>query len=443
MQMNDNPHSELDASTRFHPDTGRRLKKGAAIFAAILVAAFILVRIDRFFKDRAVANSAEQTSSAPHVVDVIEAVPVGTVQRLSLPGQTSAWHSSTIYARVNGYVGKWLVDIGDPVHRGQVMASIETPDLDAQLAGARAQLQAAQAQVLVRRAQAEFAKSTYDRWRDSPQGVVSEQEREQKHADYDSAAANLESAEADVTLDRSRVNQYAAMSEFKQVTAPYDGVVSQRDIDIGNLVTAGSTNSTTPLYVMTQNDPMRVFVDVPQSAAADLMEGSIPVDVQVPGNEGRTFTGSVTRTAQAINQQARTLRVEIDIPNAQQSLVPGMYVKVGFNLQPKGLVQIPAAALIFRAGGPQVACVDKSSHVTFRNVTIARDDGNAVELGAGASPGDELVLNASSQIGNGDTVQVNHEAPHKEPPRDQQQAATTRAAPAEAKATPTPPTAKR
>jgi RND family efflux transporter MFP subunit len=233
------------------------------------------------------------------------------------------------------------------------------------------------------------------------------------------------------------------MSEFKRVTAPYDGVVSQRDIDIGNLVTAGSSNSTTPLYVMTQNDPMRVFVEVPQSAAADLMEGRMAVDVQVPGNAGRTYTGSVTRTAQAINQQARTLRVEVDIPNAQQSLVPGMYVKVGFNLQPKGLVQIPAAAVIFRAGGPQVACVDKSNHVSFRNVTIARDDGNAVELGAGVSPGDQLVLNASSQIGNGDVVQVNHEAPPNEPPRDPQQAATTQTTPADPQPSQTPPTAKR
>lgn len=443
MQMHDNPHSELEASTRYHPDTGRRMKKGAIIFAAVLVAAFVVVRVDRFFKDRAVANSAEQTSSAPHVVDVIEAAPVGAVQRLALPGQTAAWHSSTIYARVNGYVGKWFVDIGDHVHRGQVMALIETPDLDAQLAGARAQLQAARAQVLVKRAAAEFGKSTYERWRDSPQGVVSEQEREQKHADYQSAEASLESAEADVTVDQARVNQYVAMSEFKQVTAPYDGVVSQRDIDIGNLVTAGSSNSTTPLYVMTQNDPMRIFVDVPQSAAADLMEGRIPVDVQVPGNQGRTYTGSVTRTAQSINQQARTLRVEVDIPNAQQSLVPGMYVKVGFNLQPKGLVQIPAAALIFRAGGPQVACVDKSNHVTFRNVTIARDDGNAIELGAGVSPGDELVLNASSQIDNGDVVQVNREAPQKEPPRDQQQASTTQAAPPASNSSQTPPTAQR
>ena len=443
MQTHDNPHSEAGASTEFHPDTGRRLKRGAVIFAVVLIAAFVVVRVDRFFKDRAVANNAEQTSSAPHVVDVIEASPVGAVQRLSLPGQTAAWHSSTIYARVNGYVAKWFVDIGDHVHRGEVMALIETPDLDAQLAGSRAQLQAAQAQVLVRRAQAEFAKSTYDRWRDSPQGVVSEQEREQKHADYDSAEANLKSAEADVTLDQARVNQYMAMSEFKQVTAPYDGVVSQRDIDIGNLVTAGSTSSTTPLYVMTQNDPMRVFVEVPQSAAADLMEGRIPVDVQVPGNEGRTYAGSVTRTAQAINQQARTLRVEVDIPNAQQGLVPGMYVKVGFNLQPKGLVQIPAAALIFRAGGPQVAYVDKSNHVTFRNVTIARDDGNAIELGSGVSPGDQLVLNVSSQIGNGDIVEISRAEQRKEPPRSQQEASTTQAAPAVSSSSQSPPTAHR
>jgi RND family efflux transporter MFP subunit len=428
MQMNND--SPGDASTEFDPNTGRRLKKGAVIFAVVLVVLFVAVRVDRFFKDRALAHGAEQTSSAPHLVDVVAAEPVGAVQHLALPGQTEAWHSSTIYARVNGYVGKWFVDIGDRVHKGQVMAVIETPDLDAQLAGARAQLQAAQAQVMVRRAQAEFTKSTYERWRDSPKGVVSDQEREQKQADYHSAEASLKSAEADVTLDQARVNQYVAMSEFKQVTAPYDGIVSQRDIDIGNLVTAGSTSSTTPLYVMTQNDPMRVFVDVPQSAAADLMEGRIPVQVQVPGNEGRTYTGSVTRTSQAINQQARTLHVEVDIPNAQQALVPGMYVKVGFGLQPKGLVQIPAAALIFRSGGPQVAYVDKTDHISFRNVTIARDNGNAIELGSGVSPGDELALNVSSQIGDGDLVQVNRAEQRKEPPRGQQQASTTQAEPA-------------
>jgi RND family efflux transporter MFP subunit len=219
------------------------------------------------------------------------------------------------------------------------------------------------------------------------------------------------------------------MAEFKQVTAPYDGTVSQRDIDIGNLVTAGSTSSTTSLYVVTQNDPMRVFVDVPQSAAPDLMEGHIAAEVQVPGSAGRTYSGSVTRTSGAINQQARTMRVEVDIPNAQQTLVPGMYVKVGFGLQPKGLVQVPAAALIFRATGPEVARVDKNNHITFRSVTIARDDGNTVELGSGVGPGDNLALNISAQIADGELVQVNSAEQRAEPPRGEQQPATTQAAP--------------
>jgi hypothetical protein len=159
------------------------------------------------------------------------------------------------------------------------------------------------------------------------------------------------------------------------------------------------------------------------------MQGQIPVEVQVPGSEGRTYSGSVTRTSESINQQARTMRVEVDIPNGQQSLVPGMYVKVGFGLQPKGLVQVPAAALIFRASGPQVARVDKNNHISFRSVTIARDDGNAVELGSGVEPGDELALNVSAQIGDGELVQVNRAEQRAEPPRGQQQSATTQADP--------------
>jgi RND family efflux transporter MFP subunit len=402
-------------STKFDPDTGRNLKKGVVIAAVVLAFGFVAVRIDRFFKERDIAELARETATAPRAVDTVGAQAVGAVQRFSLPGQTAAWHASTIYARVNGYVGKWFVDIGDHVTQGQVLALIETPDLDAELAGAGAQLKAADAQVLVRKAQADFAKTTYDRWRDSPKGVVSDQEREQKRSDYDSAVATLRSAEADVSLDQARVNQYQALSQFKKVTAPFDGVISQREIDIGNLVTAGSTSATTPLYVMQQNDPMRIFVDVPQRAAADLMQGSVPVEVQTPGGEGHMYPGSVTRTSQAINVQARTLRVEIDIPNGKNTLVPGMYVKVAFGLQPKGLVQVPAAALIFRSGGPEVAQVDPSGKINFRSVTIARDDGNIVELGSGVEPGDQLALNVSSQIGNGDLVKVNRVQPATAP----------------------------
>ena len=394
------------ASARFDPGTGPRLKRAAVIAAVVLAVAFVLVSIDRYIGYRRVARATEEAASAPPAVDVIRAQAVGATQRLVLPGQTAAWHSSTIFARVNGFVAKWFVDIGDRVHRGQVLALIDTPDLDAQLAAARAQLQATTAQVLVRKAETQLSRTTYERWRDSPKGVVSEQEREEKHADYASAEARLKAAQANVALDQARVNQYAAMAEYKQVTAPYDGVITSRYIDIGNLVTAGSTSATTPLYVMTQNDPMRIVVDVPQSAAADLVNGSTTVQILTRAGAGRDYTGTLTRTSDAINPQARTLRAEVDIPNADQQLVPGMYVKVAFSLPPRGLVQVPAAALLFRASGPQVARVEPSGKISFRSVTIGRDDGSVVELAAGIAPGDLLALNVNSQIGEGDRVQA-------------------------------------
>lgn len=303
------------------------------------------------------------------------------------------------------------VDIGDRVKAGEVLALIETPDLDAQLAAARAQLQAGQAQVLVRQAETRLGLTTYERWRDSPQGVVSEQEREEKKADYESALARLKSAQADVALDEARVNQYTALAAFKRVTAPYDGVITTRDIDIGNLVTAGSTSATTPLYVMTQNDPIRIFVDAPQSVAADLVGSGAPVQVETGSGAAREYGGKVTRTSEAINPQARTLRVEVDIANPTGEFVPGMYVKVGFALPSRGLVQVPAAALVFRASGPEVARVDAGGHISFRAVTIGRDDGRVVELASGASPGERLALNVSSQISEGELVQVRSAQP--------------------------------
>jgi len=391
-------------SAEFTPDTGARLRKAALIFAVVLGALFVLVSIDRLIKAHRVARAAEEAAGAPPLVDVVTAQPVGAVQHLVLPGETAAWHASTIYARVNGYVAKWFVDIGDHVKSGEVLALIETPDLDAELAAAEAQLQAARAQVLVRQAEAQLGLTTYERWRDSPKGVVSEQEREEKKADYDSALARLKSAEADVALDVAHVNQYAALAAFKKVTAPYDGVITTRDIDIGNLVTAGSTSATTPLYVMTQNDPIRIFVDAPQSAADDLLNNAAPVDVQTSGSAARQYAGKVTRTSGAINPLARTLRVEVDIPNPKAEFVPGMYVKVGFGLPARGLVQVPAAALLFRAGGPEVARVDQDGHVSFRPVVIGRDDGSIVELSSGVAAGDHLALNVSSQISEGQLV---------------------------------------
>jgi RND family efflux transporter MFP subunit len=334
---------------------------------------------------------------------------------LALPGDTAAWFETTIYARVNGYVSKWLVDIGDHVHKGQVLAVIETPELDAELEAARAHLKSSQSQVLARQAEEEFSKTTNERWRDSPKGVVSEQERDSKKAEYEGAGARLYAAKSQVSLDNARVDQYAALAEFKEVKAPFDGTITERRIDVGNLVTAGSGSTTTPLYRIAQTDPLRVFVEVPQSAAGELMNSGVPAVIRAPGAVGDAVSGTVTRSAESINTQARTMRVEVDVPNAKHRLVPGMYVNVAFSLPARGQVEVPAAALIFRSSGTEVAEVDDTGKIRYAAVSIARDNGSWVELSSGVKPGDRLVLNISSQIASGEAVAVNQSEPEASP----------------------------
>jgi RND family efflux transporter MFP subunit len=395
-------------STEFDPDTGRRVKRGATVAGAVLLALFLMVAAVRFFDARALATAKEKQFAAPPGVDVVVARAAKQGQDLVLPGQTAAWYETTIYARVSGYVAKWSVDIGDHVSKGQVLATIETPELDAELAASKAQLQASEAQVVARKAEAEFGKTTNERWRDSPKGVVSDQEREAKNADYKSAEARLYAANAQVALDKSRVDQYRAMAEFKQVKAPFDGTITERKIDVGNLVTAGSASTTTPLYRISQTDPLRIFVDVPQSSAGELMNAGVPAQIRATGSVAGTFAGKTARSAESMNPQARTMRVEVDMPNATHALLPGMYVNVAFALRPRGLVEVPAAALIFRAQGAQVAVVDPAGKVRYNDAVIARDNGTLVELASGAQPGDRLVLNISSQIQPGEAVTVNN-----------------------------------
>src|SRR5271167_1689135 len=215
--------AELDeVSTSFDANTGERAKRGVVVAAGVLLACFLVVVVLRFFHAHGVAKAGETAYATPPPVDIVIARAATAGQDLVLPGETAAWYEATIYARVNGYVARWLVDIGDHVKKGQLLATIETPELDAELQAAKAQLSASLAQVSARKAEAEFGKTTNERWRDSPKGVVSEQEREAKKADYQTAEARLYAANAQASLDKSKVDQYSAMSEFKQVKAPYD-----------------------------------------------------------------------------------------------------------------------------------------------------------------------------------------------------------------------------
>jgi RND family efflux transporter MFP subunit len=391
-------------------DTGRTLQRAAVAIAIILLLAFLIVHFTKSHAERGLARDTRVAAASLPAVDVVVVHNTSATGTLTLPGESSAWYQSSIYARVSGYVAKWYVDIGDRVKAGQLLATIDTPELDAELAAAQAKLQVAQAQVKVKQADAAFANSTYARWRDSPKGVVSEQEREDKKAGDASAAAQLEAARAQVSLDQADVDRFSAFEQFKRVTAPYAGTIIERRVDIGNLVTAGSSASSTSLYRMAQDDPIRVFVDVPQSAAADLMKVGVPASISSNDLSGRPITGAITRTSDAIDPQARTFRVEVDIPNPERRLVPGLYVQVAFQLQNGGMSQVPAAALLFGSQGPRVALVDGDATVRFRAVTIGRDDGDKVELSSGVSNGDRLVLNISNQIFEGEQVRVSNDA---------------------------------
>jgi RND family efflux transporter MFP subunit len=390
--------------------TGRRLQIFAVLVAIVLAIGFVVVNHSRNSDADQLADATRKQAALPPPVVVIAAQPTPSNASLTLPGNTAAWYASTIYARVDGYVGKWFVDIGDHVKKSQVLATIETPDLDAELTAAQAKLKSAQADVSVRQAQAGFAKTTYQRWRDSPKGVVSEQERDAKKADFGSAAAQLNAALANVTADQGAVDRLMALTRFKEVTAPYDGVITQRHIDIGNLVTAGSNASTTPLYRMSSNDPIRVFVDAPQRVAADMVLGT-GATMTADDLPDHPFHGIVTRTANAIDPASRTLRVEVDVPNPNRLLVPGMYVQVAFELKSRGAVQVPASAMIYRTAGPQIATVGADNRVHFHDVIIARDDGNVVEIGSGIKPGDSVVLNISNEIADDAKVAVAGRAP--------------------------------
>jgi RND family efflux transporter MFP subunit len=386
--------------------TGAKIVRITAVIVIALGVGFFFVhRAKNDAEARLAEATSNETMEAPAVnIFTVTASP-GT-QSLRLPGETAAWNETAIYARVNGYVAKWYADIGDNVTAGQTLALIETPELDAELLAAKAKLNASIAQVAVKQARADFALTTDQRWRESPKGVVSDQERESKKAGSAEAIAELNSAHAQVMLQQADVDRLTALTQFKEVKAPFDGTIVQRQIDLGNLVTAGSTANTTSLYRLSEDSPMRIYVFAPQSAAPQLKPGTTAV-ITSTDQPGLRLNGKVARTAKAINPVSRTIRIEIDVPNTDRSLVTGMYVQTDFELTGGAPIQIPAAALLYRSGGPQVAVVDPSGAVSFRDVAIASDDGNVVSIGSGLSIGDKVALNLSSQIAAGAKVRPN------------------------------------
>jgi RND family efflux transporter MFP subunit len=312
-------------------------------------------------------------------VNVVSAQRDGKPKDLTLPGTFQAFKATTIYPRSNGYVKDWKVDIGDDVKEGQLLAEIETPDLDQQVAQAKANY--------------ELAKVTADRWRDLVQKkVVSNQEYDQNEKAYEASKANYE--------------QLQKLQGFERIVAPFSGKISARFVDYGTLVTAGSGSTGTPLFSIVQSDPLRVYVYVPQENAPSIREG-LPGKILLDEFAGQEFDGTVTRTAGALDPQSRTMQVEVQVPNHDGKLYAGMYGEVKFLLVDENApIVVPANAFVFRTAGPQVATIESKDRVHWHNIRVGRDFGDRIEVLDGLKEDTKVVINPTDDLQEGIRVAV-------------------------------------
>ena len=393
------------------PEPTRKLRRTGLAILVIAVAIAVGGIALRWVHARDVARWTD-TQAIP-TVNIITPTRGVSGQQTVLPGNIQAWYEAPIYARVNGYLKNWYFDYGAHVTKGQLLALTDAPDLDAELAAAQANLKAAEAQTKVREAEVEFARTTYSRWRDSPKGVVSEQETESKKADFNSATARYNASLADVNADRGVVDRLNALEEFKRIVAPFDGIVTARNTDIGALINAGSGSgggtgggSAPQLFRVADVHEMRVFVQVPQEMSASLQAG-MAADLDLPQYPDRVFKAVVATTSGAINESARTLLVELHADNADGLLQPGTYAEVHFDLpgNPQ-MVRIPTSALVFRQDDMQVAVVGAGDRVELRSVKLGRNLGTDVEVLTGLAPSDRVIESPPDSLATGDHVLI-------------------------------------
>jgi len=374
-------------------DRQPRPKRGA-IVAAVCVLGAAAVVAGGLATRHSQAEALRATAAANAVRSVnLVAWKDAPNAPLELPARIEAWSRAPIYARVAGYVGRWNVDIGAPVKSGQVLAEIETPDLDQDL-------RQAQAQLAVARTALGLAESTAKRWQSLvAQNAVSKQEADEKQNDFLSKQANVQALLASVEREQ-------ALKRYTRLVAPFDGVVTARNIDVGALVNSGAGGTSgSELFVVSDLHRLRVYVQVPQRQVALIHPGS-SAQLDVPERPGQPVKATVQSLALAINAGTGTMLVQLAVDNAGGELLPGAYATVRFDVPAAGnAVLVPPGALITGRNGTQVATVDAQDRVRLRRVTIARDLGNAIQL-EGVTRSDRIIDSPPDGIGEGDPVRV-------------------------------------
>jgi RND family efflux transporter MFP subunit len=325
-------------------------------------------------------------------VEVISPRSDGDAQHLTLPGNVQAYIDAPIYARVSGYLKHWDVDIGARVKAGQVLAEIETPEIDEQLQQAQADLRTAEAK-------AKLAKVSAKRWQNL---LASESVSKQ---DADEKASDFEAREAEVAGATANVDRLKALESFKRIVAPFDGVVTARRTDIGDLIDAGGGNRP-ELFRIADTHKLRVYVQVPQNYAPEIKRG-LSADLSLPEHPGVTYPATVVDSADAINPASRTLLVQLQADNQDDRLLAGSYADVRFDLPNSGnALRIPISALIFRAKGLEVATLGAENRVVMKPIALGRDFGAEVEVVTGLDAHDRVIDSPPDSLGGGDQVDV-------------------------------------
>jgi RND family efflux transporter MFP subunit len=375
------------------------MKHVRTISFIILVAVALLVGgLPRVARARRLAAAASARSSSAVGVLVATVHRAAASSDLALPGTVEALHEASVYAQTAGYVKRWTVDMGAHVKSGQIMAQISTPEVDQQLEAARATLARAQATLLLNR-------TNLVRWKDLVRdSAVSKLELDEHQAAFDDANAAVMADEADV-------RRLSALQQFSYIVAPFSGVVTSRSLDVGQYVSAASAGPATSgigrgLYTLAQIDTVRLLVNVPQSVSSAITVGQHAA-VSVAERPGRTFTGTVSRTSEALDPASRTLLVEVRILNTDGALVPGLYADVHFQIDRSAApLLVTANALVTRSDGPQVVEVRSDSTAHFSPIRLGRDYGSEVELTDGVTEGATVVVNPSDDVIEGARLRV-------------------------------------
>jgi RND family efflux transporter MFP subunit len=390
-QRKPEPAKDAALNTEHQGQPATKAGRLALIVLAILLVAGGFSVVRRLTERGALAKETERL--AVPTVGVTKPGIEPAADQLTLPAQLQAYVESAIYARTNGYLLHWNRDIGSHVNKGELLAEIDTPEIDQELSQAKA----AQQQTV---AQLQLAKSTAERWANLRKtDSVSQQEADQQASAYSQALANNAAAEANVR----RLQQ---LESFKHVYAPISGVITRRNTDVGALITAGSATQGKELFDLAQVDPLRVFVSVPQTNAPSIRAG-LPAYIELREYPGQKFSGKVVRTADSIDPATRTLLTEIDVPNHDGRLLPGAYAEVHFAVPVQiTRMSVPVNALIFRPEGPRVAVVGADHKVHLKAIIIGRDFGTKVEILGGLDPNDQIVLNPADSLQDGQEVNI-------------------------------------